>query len=164
MSIPQIKRWFGLHSGGTKFYQVFTISVEGSPIAYQINHWGGYSFADDPIPRHGGQVKKIERRASEVEWEADRTRRSKAKPHGEDRGFYKFESPSVSEFSRLDDFESALKSIFSTKDAEGIFRALTATSPTLGEVAPEPRPAPEVVAAKTEEPTLETKHAEWASW
>ncbi len=55
-----IKQVFGLHEGGTKFYQVYGITHERSGRSITVTHWGAEHPGASYVPRDYGQSKMVE--------------------------------------------------------------------------------------------------------
>lgn len=161
-----IKIWKGEHTGGTKFYRVFAIEIEGAAMGVQVNQWGPLQAGDAPMPIHGGQLKFLSRKTGELEWEASRTRTAKAKPHGEDRGRYLFEPVYSTEYTDPAEFSRALKSIFHERTANAVEAMIghvpsaepSGRSDDAKPIFHEPVVAPPVIEVEPSRPD------EWASW
>lgn len=163
MSAFTIKRWFALHDGRTKYYQVFLVESEKSDTAYVVTHWGSYDVGAEHYPANTGQCKIKRVKKSEGQWEASRARDAK-----KNRG-YRFEGPSTSEFFDTDagKFRVKLTQAFKSKDALEMHTTLT------GSVGEDMSTASDAdldhlfgkKPAKAPEPTPEPpKHFEWGSW
>ena len=118
----RIKRWFAVHDGGTKFYQVIKLTSDESDKGFVVTHWGPYSAGGIHEPSAGGQNKVAECKSSQAEWEADRAISAKRR-----RG-YKFQPFSEEEFYSLSDLRTRLFEIFRPKDALKIHTVLTGSS------------------------------------
>ena len=163
MSAFKVKRWFALHDGRTKYYQVFLVESESSPTAYVVTHWGSYDAGSEHFPANTGQCKIKRVKKSEGDWEASRARDAK-----KNRG-YRFDGPSTEEFldSEMGKFRNRLTQIFKGKDAIDMHTTLTGSKGEDMSTASDtdldhlfgkkptktPEPAPE-----------QPKHAEWGSW
>lgn len=161
----EVKSRFGVHSGGTKFYQIYTITKAGQREAIQINHYGSYNAGSRHAPINVGQTTLAARTNDNAEWEADRTRASKAKPHGSDRGFYRFDPVQTKVYEREDDFVDFVREEFDRKNADKIIAAFCTGSADESSAAEIDRlfkrPEP-LLAAKATEP--EVRPEAWGSW
>lgn len=160
----EVRIRFGVHSGGTKFYQIFTIVKAGQREAIQINHYGSYSAGSQHAPINVGKTKQVDRREDNAEWEADRTRASKAKPHGTDRGFYSFYPVQVKTYENQDSFVDFIRDEFDRKNADKIIAMFCS-----GEVKASPDAEIERLFKKAEPvvanaPEPEIRPEAWGSW
>lgn len=167
MSGYTIKRWFALHDERTKYYQVFLVESETSPVAYVVTHWGSYDVGAVHYPANMGQCKVKRVKKAEGQWEASRARDAK-----KNRG-YRFEGQSVDEFLgfEIGKFRNRLTQIFKDKDAIDMHVTLT-DSLASSMSTPVMEEASEADLAHlfgtdrepTPKPKKEEKHAEWGSW
>lgn len=153
--LARVKSWFARHESGTKFYQVYAISMEGADTCCIVTHWGPYSPGGTTLPSASGQSKVTWVKSSALEWEASRAMNLK-----KGRG-YNF-SPNLGEdFSSPEAFESFLKMTFKRPHALEMSVTLCVPSGAVGESDLEylfsKRPP-------SSEPEESSRSEEWGSW